>query len=75
MPAGTSSIRRVNVRQDKAPGVTPPSRAISPPGNREVIPTVTRAPRKPPHDGRTYNKNPAGGGFNLPGFGPSEDIP
>lgn len=72
MAAGTNGIRRVSARQDKAPRVTPPSRAIGPVGGREVIPTLTRAPRRPPHDGRSYNKNaPAGGGFNLPGFGPT----
>lgn len=73
MPAGTNGIRRVRVGQDKSPGVTPPSRAISPVGNRSLNPTVQRAPRRPRHDGRSYDKNvPAGGGFNIPGFGPEE---
>lgn len=69
MAAGTNSIRRVGVSQDKSPGVTPPSRSINPVGNRTLQPTMQRAPRRPKHDGRSYMKGvPTGGMFDLPGY-------
>lgn len=73
MAGGTSGIRRVGTPSDKSVGVAAPSRAISPVGNRTLVPTIKRAPRRPPHDGRSYDKTTTGGGFNIPGFGQSPE--
>lgn len=68
MAGGTSSIKRVSGVRAPTPGVSPIPRSISPVGNRTLQPSITRAPRRPPHDGRSYSKNvPAGGMFDLPG--------
>lgn len=54
--------------------VTPPSRSINPVGNRTLQPMMTRAPRRPRHDGRNYAKGvPTGGMFDLAGFGDQQD--
>lgn len=74
MAGGTNSIRRIRTAQDKSPMVTPPSRSINPVGNRTLQPMMTRAPRRPRHDGRNYAKGvPTGGMFDLAGFGDQQD--